>query len=255
MPRSQKKLDKAGAILKKKILGEIDQTSSKWKGTKTHRIRRNQAKIPDELRRAVNVTGVSFGCHSCLTFVKNDRNQPWIGDHIPPTNLKKTAKLHYKCVVKTVLFPQCDDCASEQSILVKRLNSSGSNFPLLTDKENKLIHGGMTLNKSIPATGPKVTVGQGNVIQMLGVSNGCHSCGRKYPKSTYHSDHIFPQEFVTSYMPQVFKLLDIPLPDFNNLEVRPQCPRCSNRQGGKMSRISILARQYARDNGIVVYKY
>lgn len=254
MPHS-KKIDKAGERLKQKILGEIHQTSKKWKGTRTHRIRRNQVKIPDAIRKAVNVTGGQFGCHTCLTLIKNDRNQPWIGDHIPPTQLKQSARTHYGCSVNTVLFPQCDDCASAQSTLVRRLNSCKGQFPMLTPRQKKLIKGGMSLNKSIPATGPKVTQGQGLIIQSLGVRNGCHSCGREYPKTTYHSDHVFPQEFVTSYMPQVFQLLGITVPDFNNLEVRPQCPRCSNRQGGKVGRIAIMAREYARNNGIVVYKY
>lgn len=253
MPHTNKQ-DKAAQVLRRKIMAEINQTSPKWKGPKIHKIRRNQARVPTALRNAVNMTGGQFGCHTCLSIIRHDRNQPWIGDHIPPTNLSPAARKHYGCSSKTVLYPQCDVCASAQSALVRKLNACKGNFPALTARQRKLILGGGLPHKHIKATGPTVSAGEGISIQSLGVTNGCHSCGRKYPRSTYHSDHVFPQEFVTSYMPQVFKLLKIDLPDFNNLEVRPQCPRCSGHQGGKVNRITILAKKYARDNNVVVYK-
>jgi hypothetical protein len=56
-------------------------------------------------------------------------------------------------------------------------------------------------------------------------------------------------------MPKVFELLGIEDIDFDNkLEVRPQCPRCSHRQGGNMSTITKVALAYAKRNGVVVYK-
>lgn len=253
MPKQDKK-----KLLKSKIQAELNQTNKKWKGTKKiHRIVRNQSRISKPIRTAVNTTGTNFGCHTCLSLIHNDKNQPWIGDHIPPTNLSNSARNFYNCSDNTVLYPQCDVCASQQSTLVLKLNRlSGQNFPALTDKEKKLINGKVpkTTKNCIPSSSTVVTSGEGIAIQALGERYGCHSCGRKTPVSTYHSDHVFPQEFMTSYMPQVFKLLGLPAVDYQALEVRPQCPRCSHKQGGNMNQITRLAIQVARENGIVVYK-
>lgn len=255
MPSSKKKLKSKLDVLREKIEAELDQTHKQWKGVKKmHKIARNQSKIPGAIRSSVNKTGFQFGCHTCLTNLKTDKNQPWIGDHIPPTNLKNTAKTYFDCRETTYLFPQCDVCASEQSDLVKRLNRESPNFGGLTEKEKKLIKGGRTTKFGVKSSGPKVSAGEGLAIQALGERYGCHSCGRKTPASVYHSDHIYPQEFMTSYMPQVFSLLKLPPIDTNNLQVRPQCPRCSHLQGGKLNAIVRLALVAARENGIVVYK-
>jgi hypothetical protein len=250
---SHKKSD-LKAILKKKISAQLNQTPKTWRGLKgaRHKIGRRQYRIPNHIRVAVNKTGNMFGCHSCLSLISIDKNQPWIGDHIPPTNLKNSARQHYGCSLRTVLYPQCDVCASAQSALVKKLNCL-TTFPKLTARQLKLIRGN-THAQCIPSSGPKVSVGEGLQIQALGEQNGCHSCRTKYPVSTYHSDHIIPQEFMTSYMPQVLKLLGLPEIDFDQLEVRPQCPRCSHRQGGKLNEISRLAIKFARTNNITVYK-
>ena len=53
-------------------------------------------------------------------------------------------------------------------------------------------------------------------------------------------------------MPKVFDLLKIPYP--KSFELRPQCPKCSGYQGGKMKKITDLAIKFAKSHGIPVYK-
>ena len=252
MPKQNKK-----EILEKKILAELGQTHKSWMGPKMlNRIKRNQAKISKATRDSVNNTGSQFGCHTCLSSIKTDRNQPWIGDHIPPTKLSNAARRNYNCPNNTVLYPQCDTCASLQSALVLKLNRMKSgNFPALSAHEKKLILGGTPKNGRISSSNTVVTAGEGIAIQALGVKNGCHSCKRRNPVSVYHSDHVYPQEFMTAYMPRVFQLLKIEAIDFTKLVVRPQCPRCSHRQGGKLRAIARLAIEVAKENNIPVYKW
>ncbi len=236
--------------LKKLIRAQINAGHSKWTGSGVE-IERTSFHINAGQRQLIQEIGAMHGCHTCRTKLVNDSNQPWVGDHIPPVNLKGGARLALGCSSKTYLYPQCHSCANAQAHLVKRLNSN----PLLSlnEFETKLITGGRSKIHGIKTFGKKVSVTEGQQIQSLGEREGCHSCGAKNPASVYIADHTFPQEFCTSYMEQVFNHMKLPYP--KKFELRPQRPRCSTLQGGKMSRITRLGLAYARKNKLTVYKY
>jgi hypothetical protein len=260
--------------LKKDIRRELSDTHEDWYGLEYPNemltISRNYY-YPSEIDRfIIQQLGNSFGCHTCRTFISTDRNQPWTGDHIPPTQLRAGVRTWAEGQLgfnggQQVLAPQCSGCSSRQAALVKSLNA----MPLIQHAidflndalhrdEKKLILGGKQFlvgTNCVQATGPKVTQTQGRRVQHLGERQGCHSCGTLYPASVYIADHIVPKEFCTTYMPQVFEVLGIHEIDWDELELRPQCPRCSTRQGGKISTISVRALQFARTVGITVYKY
>ena len=259
--------------LRRRVGLELNQTHRGWIGKTKKirgkllrvRIRANQFKALPHHKETVNQMGRIFGCHTCLTHAHRDRNQPWIGDHIPPTELKEGVR-DWICEQKgrskgtQVLFPQCHRCSSQQAAKVRFLNS-------LTTEEAKLrIQGDqnlynlvvspktITTKNCIPATGRRVSVPEGKKIQKIGVRDGCHSCGTLYPAPDYDADHIIPVEFCTSYMPKVLKSIGYRLTD-DDYQLRPQCKRCSSHQGGKMSAIRKLGVEYARRKGIECYKY
>ena len=68
-------------------------------------------------KEAVQVIGQTHGCHTCLTKLANDTDQPWIGDHCPPTELDPFVRrlLGIDDYADTHLFPQCHDCSQQQS--------------------------------------------------------------------------------------------------------------------------------------------
>ncbi len=247
-------------VVKKLIEDELARNDSKpgWKG-KGITIDLMQFSLTPDLRALVQEQGNNFGCHTCLTHLETDKNQPWVGDHIPPTQLSWGDK---KIVMgkgwdeSTYLFPQCHECSHKQSAVVRDLKNGAKEYTDLTASQKKLIGSGRLRMKGkyIDSSGAKVTATEGLQIQQLGVRNGCHSCGVIYPVLTYHSDHSFPQEFCTHYMEQVFKDLGLAYP--KSFDLRPQCPRCSGHQGGKMKQIMDVATAYATENlGIVVYKF
>ena len=250
----------AKSDLKERIEEELakNETKKGWKGAPVE-IRRNTFGLNKALRGEVQNEGLAHGCHTCLTHVEVDADQPWIGDHIPPTELDAAVRKKYdlpKVGTFAKLFPQCHECSSEQSGLVKRLNSMGpkalANFDI--DDNECLLGGGdkKTTKYCIDSTGPKVSTAEGQDIQRLGKANGCHSCGAKYPCKVYHSDHTFPQEWCTTYMEEVFKKLGLTYP--RKFYLKPQCPRCSGDQGGNVSSIMWDALNFAGNNGITVMK-
>lgn len=260
--------------LREDIQRELFDTHENWYGLdypdEMLIIRRNHYYPSETEKFVVQQLGEAFGCHTCRTFISTDRNQPWTGDHVPPTQLRNGLRTWAEGQLgfnpgQQVLAPQCTACSSTQAALVRTLNS----LPLVQDAityltnpvhddEKKLILGGKQFlvgTNCVQATGPKVTQTQGRRIQHLGERQGCHSCGTAYPASVYIADHIVPQEFCTSYMPQVFEALDLDEIDWDEQELRPQCPRCSTRQGGQMSSIRKRAVDFARSVGIPVLKY
>lgn len=255
--------------LKKRILAELGGSHRRWYGHDYPDLRliidRRHLYVQEWQRYQVQLLGEAFGCHTCQTYLDTDKNQPWIGDHIPPTELKCRPLVAQDLGWdddEQVLFPQCDECAVQQASLVKRLNTYSKQealrrAKLLVGTERKLIFGGRDarLNQNcVAATGSKVTSNQGHSIQTMGGQDGCHSCGGAYPRKIYHADHVVPKEFCTNYMPQVFELLKIDEVDWDDLELRPQCPRCSHRQGGNMSGITRQALELAESEGVNVYK-
>jgi hypothetical protein len=70
----------------------ISPTDPEWKGVGV-KVNRMDMTATDSQRTLVDSIGQNHGCHSCLTKVKSDKNQPWIGDHQPPTELNATARV------------------------------------------------------------------------------------------------------------------------------------------------------------------
>lgn len=247
-------------VVKKLIEDELARNTTKpgWQG-KGIIIDLSQFSLTADLREQVQEQGKDFGCHTCITHLETDKDQPWVGDHIPPTELAwgdKKSVMGKDWDESTYLFPQCHECSHKQSAVVRNLKNKTRKYADLTAGEKKLIgFGRLRLKgKYIDSSGPKVTATEGDQIQQLGVRNGCHSCGTKYPVLTYHADHSFPQEFCTHYMEEVFKDLGLAYP--TSFDLRPQCPRCSGQQGGKMKQIMDVATAYATENlKIVVYKF
>ena len=249
MPRGPRRVDPK-VTLKKLIRAQLNNRYKHWTGTGVE-IKRTTFHLNAGHRQRVQDIGQIHGCHSCGTKVDQDSNQPWVGDHIPPVNLTARARLYLGCPGKTYLFPQCYSCANAQAQLVKRLNANPR--IQMSGYEHELIFGGRDRSRGIRTYGKKVSVSEGEQIQRLGEREGCHSCDSKNPASKYIADHTFPQEFCTTYMSTVFESLGISYPD--RFELRPQCPRCSTRQGGQMRRIRMLAMEYAKKNRITTYKY
>ncbi|WP_431282460.1 hypothetical protein ACQW02_24120 [Humitalea sp. 24SJ18S-53] len=214
------------------------------------------------VKTAVQVIGLAHGCHTCLTHAETDRDQPWTGDHCPPTQLPKLARDCLETRDKTYLFPQCKRCSDQQAPLVAQIsNMANKDIPDfiddLTGTQKSLLTGtksphtiGIRKN-CVAATGPFVSPVQGLDIQTIGGNvrrGGCHTCGTEYPCPYYIADHVVPKFLVSEGFRQLFLALDIELPD---LLFRPQCQRCSNGQGGAVSRLAVRARAYGQTLGIV----
>ena len=233
-----------------------NKTNPGWRGHGID-VRRNQFSLTPDLREQVQEIGRQHGCHTCLTRLEIDSDQPWVGDHIPPTKL--TARDKAKIMGpswrgKTYLYPQCHECSHQQSAIVDALKRGRMRFETLKRRQKELIGAVRTDGADrVRSSGPKVTADEAQAIQDVGVREGCHSCGTRYPVTTYHADHSFPQEFCTSYMEAVFKNLGLEYPD--TFDLRPQCPRCSGHQGGKIKQIRDEAMKYATAQRLPVYKF
>ena len=251
--------------LKLLILKELEEnaTNQKWalarikQGSDDIEIDRTDFSLTSKLREDVQGQGNKLGCHTCGTRLEIDDDQPWIGDHVPPTNLKDEIKweiMGKKWDKRTHLFPQCDRCSNEQSALVSAVNG-GKQLDKLTPRELSLLGYKAKIQPNVTCvhtTGTKVSRVEGDQIQKMGIEHGCRTCDSVVPASVYFGDHAFPQEFCTSYMEEVFRLLEIDYP--KDFVLRPQCPRCSGAQGGSLRKIADMAQDYARHVGITVYK-
>ena len=261
--------------LKGLLLEEIEANRSRanWGGQGVV-IRFNQFSLTPKMKSETNEQGFIHGCHTCDSHLEIDSDQPWVGDHFPPSELRKHARGALDavfggslCSSKTqVLRPQCNDCSNRQAALVRRLNTMTANAIVewLTKDTGEcfdvlcLIRGvdEPKIGKNcIQASGPTVTAEQGKWIQLLGIRDGCHSDpSHTVPATIYHADHTWPQEFCTNYMESILKAMGLLKYKPAQQELRPQCPRCSGGQGGKLSQISKVAKVYAKQNGIVSYK-
>lgn len=242
--------------VKRLIKVELNQTHKNWKGTAVPLIEGLSVFGTNQLLRSeVNKVGRIHGCHQCLTVLATDTDQPWIGDHIPPTELSSRVREAYGLPDTTRLLPSCWSCSSKQAAFVKSLNATPTDELQDWDGDevlnmHRMIHGGETTRPVIPSHGPKVNATQGLQVQANGTIDGCHICEGKVPCDVYIADHCPPQEFLTSWMPQLCDALGVTIPD---PAARPHCPRCSGNQGGKMSGLVKRAKQLARDLGITVY--
>ena len=175
-------------------------------------IKSTQFEATSAQRALIQTAGELYGCHTCLTEIVADRNQPWTGDHNPPTNLTTSVKeeLFENWDGQTMLLAQCDECSSRQSGLVKKLNVQNDPtdyMDSLPEKDQDIILGGRT--PKISSSGSKVTQPEGLAIQKEGIAKVCHSCGSRIPSHTYHADHLPPAEMLTSYMPEVCRKLQL----------------------------------------------
>jgi hypothetical protein len=131
-----------------------------------------QFKALPEHREAIQVAGKTYGCHTCLTKIAADRNQPWTGDHNPPTKLTLSTKedLFEDWDGETNLLAQCDTCSNLQASLVNKLNvveDPVTYLNTLSEVEQDIILGGR--ESKIAATRATVTPPQGLAIQKEGM--------------------------------------------------------------------------------------
>ncbi|KPF57880.1 hypothetical protein D621_07410 [beta proteobacterium AAP51] len=245
----------------------VSPTHDDWKGGDGVAVGRMALVANDDQRREVNGIGDTHGCHSCLTRVESDPNQPWIGDHCPPTSLSDAARKalgvaeeRYDGSVQ--LRPQCDSCSVTQASLVVRVNSEVSQGL----KPNLNAFGEVLVGKKagrhtrgVNATSAKVSPAQGDAIQKLGQTYGCHSCKAKFPKDYYHADHNPPVCYTYSHVIAILEYAkqniegceDIVITQ--NFKLKPQCPRCSHEQGGRMAGLNASAEDLARRLRLPVY--
>ena len=215
---------------------------------------------------AVQVVGATHGCHSCRTKLAIDKDQPWVGDHCPPTALGPTARGLLNCDTTTYLFPQCHNCSQQQSALVSEFSRCRRSAEIQTLIDGlkpfslNLLNGTKTAHTSgiewncLLASGPTVKPNEGLDIQQLGATlgrrGGCHTCGSRAPVTEYIADHVVPAAFVTSSMKTLFERLGIVYPA---LQLRPQCTRCSTSQGGQVQAVVKAAVKYGKSIGIPFY--
>lgn len=244
--------------LKQTLLDELDQTDPAWSGAAVA-IDRYEDPVNSSHKTSVQAQGATHGCHTCRTVVKLDHDQPWIGDHIPPTELSPAALrvLGYAHPPQPArrLYAQCDRCAEKQSILVRRLNllkdaALANEIASLSVKQMAMLKGGVGKNNT-PSQGPRVSAAEGDIVQNIGVNDGCHCCGKPYPKRKYHADHCPP---VLLHMPSSQRIMQaIGLPAPTAYFAKPQCPRCSHGQGGALSRVKVTLSNLADELGYPNY--
>lgn len=245
----------------------VSPTHRRWKGYGVAATRM-QMVATESQREEVNGIGALHGCHSCLTMVDTDKNQPWIGDHQPPTELSARARTAlglpgevYDGTVK--LRPQCDVCSVSQAGTVKRINTevAGGAAPNLNALGNRLL--GVTAplhRRCIDASSARVSAPEGLAIQRLGEAHGCHSCKSLYPKDAYHADHCPAVCYTFSHVVAILQHARDNVTGCRkiavgqNFELRPQCPRCSHEQGGKMNELHKRSTRLAKRLGIPVLR-
>lgn len=206
----------------------------------------------------IQTQGQKHGCHSCGVKAATDADQPWIGDHVPSTGLSASMQDDIRSTKKitggkTYLFPHCHRCSREQAQVVKR-NKGHAKLSDVPVADRKYLVGTKAVSAAqcIETSSEQVSSAQGLEIQRLGVAKGCHCCGTRFPAPDYHADHVFPKEFCTNYMEQIFEKMGLPYP--TKFYLMPQCVKCSSNQGGTLSHLARRARAAAGKLGIIVYK-
>lgn len=209
-------------------------------------------------RTQIQVRGALHKCHTCRTDAATDTDQPWVGDHVPSTKLSAKMQAEVRAAKsiptgKTYLFPHCFECSNKQAQAVKA-HASATSLAAVPAADQPYLLGTMSVSAAncIEATGPKVTAAQGREIQRIGVANGCHCCGTRFPAPYYIADHVFPKEMCTAYMEGLFKKLGLQYPV--RFYLMAQCVKCSTNQGGTLSGLALRAQAMARKLGVKVYK-
>jgi hypothetical protein len=120
--------------------------------------------------------------------------------------------------------------------------------------------------KGIDAVSVKVSESQGFSIQAFGVLHGCHTCGTRYAKDRYHADHDPPVFFSFTQTQKILKYANEKIEDLKGtldlkeeFVLKPQCPRCSHEQGGRVSalkgQVETLAQKLSARGLIYAPKY
>jgi|GEM_PF-6496398 len=251
-------------IAKKKIVSIFDHYLDEAGSAHTEgvAISNSQALIPvnvnSEVYKELQRIGAKKGCWECGA--KIDDKDSWIADHIPPFNLKKSklvplaAQLGEAIPGNFTLYPSCKDCSSEQSSLVRKVNTIAGYWNGIKkgSLEHQQLFGGKFLNNGVKATGRSTKNAHDTWQGAKGLR--CHLCGDKKShtkNSSYIADHYPPREFNTNYATTLFSRVGLKLPA---PEVRPQCTSCSSKQGGSLSKDAEKLQQYADLFGITSYK-
>jgi hypothetical protein len=251
----------------KSLQGETGTTLPNWPG-------RNLANPPvasvtdvhahSHLHDAAQALGESHGCHSCLTQIANDKDQPWGADHTPPTGLSPGAREalgfpeeQYGGARSVKLYPQCNACQARQPEVIRRLNADPANLKECDEKLIGLLHHKRGAG-SVNASGRGVSTIESLLVKDLGKRDGCHSCGTQFPASTWHADHDPPTICAFSHvitLQKIYaKVFEKSYTEPTHYHLRPQCPRCSASQGGRSSALARRARELAELIGIKVLR-
>jgi hypothetical protein len=202
-------------------------------------------------RDLIDQLGKEFGCHECGKYIERDGEQTWIGDHIPPKNLKTALAMHYGHATpfQYRLYPQCYKCMREQAKLVDDLNSSSPPYKALDPWHTLLIMGSPLNGDYLNYTAKDVDSAASQLIQQLAHRSGCHSCQEdRYPADRYVADHFPPASFMQAYAKNI--LAHYGIPEITEFHLLPHCPKCSSSQGG---RLGALLEEARKESG--VYKY
>lgn len=105
-----------------------------------------------------------------------------------------------------------------------------------------------------------MTAGQSVTIQHNGDTDFCHvNINHRFPCTSSHADHYPPKEFNTAKMRTLIDILNtveggtrIGVP--KGYELRPQCPKCSHEQGGKIASLTNRAYDFLRKLNLPTYK-
>ncbi|MBV6815769.1 hypothetical protein ACE15N_20205 [Xanthomonas campestris pv. passiflorae] len=243
-------------LFQEKVRCEKVLTDPQWTGVSQNQIKSSINKFfaDAEITKQVNIVGYLHGCHTCKTKTATDKDQPWVGDHNPPTNLIHSVRANIGLggvVGFGLLFPQCHQCSHRQANIVQFLNNGGAYDAGMHANFVGLQH---HHNQSIPATSANVSENEGRSVQQLGISYGCHSCGTKYPSANYDADHSPPVLTTYTHFRTLMKLNNGTYGSDEEFFFRPQCKRCSTAQGGKCSSLAREAKDLAEILGITVLR-
>ena len=211
----------------------------------------------EDVRRSIQESGKQFGCHQCGTHVKNDIEQPWECDHVPPSGLPDSVleALERDGYISDqwrttgrVLLPACDECQRRQAVLVKALKHAPQDIKGIVERYSdewgglevqRMFGGGRQRRAAFDSHGRRTTATERTQVQWEGGNTGCHICRTKIPTRVYIADHCPPKEFGTHYMQEVCRIVGVSLPAF---KFRPHCPRCSKAQGPTIAVLKAAAK-------------
>jgi len=93
---------------------------------------------------------------------------------------------------------------------------------------------GAFARRSVPATEAYATGAERKLIQQIGRSTGCHTCGRAGRGVKFNADHMPPLSIVKRENKKFLRKYILPK---MKQAFYPQCESCSNVQGGLLSKV------------------